>query len=541
MSNQADDRDNAGVKEGNSGSGSATAGADTGRRPDAWKWPEAGSLGWGMDPGRSPLVSGALPRTTAQLGSHVAPASVFRTPEDQVPINWNTRVPPMPADHFEVINVVPPPDCPLPVNSVMEGTPAHQQAKSRPRRDGDTSDRPVLMTHAATVLRQTWWDEYVKQASYVQAMQLAVAPDVARCENVQKDGHLRALGFLIPKGFEGGVAELANQQRVPDRSSGLQLGQLFSPVDQTLSKSADNDLAIQRVSASPSADRAVGRSNEADEQLRASLQRVHAAAAGATAAAKELGRLQAARAGAKADRDVAAAQAEIRQLQEDAAFIPTLLNLVDTGPARIKALAEEGLAKLSKVGAVCSMILQTFPVAGLEEAQRKLASAQLRSSNAKQEAAANELEAVKARVEQSLAAFAATRADLRAAMTHRREAYVSTGAEIAEAAGGGAEGAKLAAIYSAIPIVETVLGRASSVADKTENVRPPCDDKARYGYGIALSHGLSEAKALPLAIGQLEAVRLRYLDMRADWEARLRSINEVRESIEGTRPKEDDS
>jgi hypothetical protein len=470
-------------------------------------------------PGKSTLTGGSMPRTTRDLPSHPQPKSVFRTPEDEDPVDWTWFVkvtaPPSP---FMVLPLQPPFACPMPRNSVREGEPMHRQQ----------GEPPVLIPDTKFQWRQKCWETYAGAAAGVENMLGAVAPDLQRFQHPDQDPDLMSLGFVLPPSYQGGNLDaLAGSQHVPNRG-GPSLDSLFTGNAVNVNRDA-----VTKVSSSGVADAGFLGMIGADAALRSALHNLSSQASKVMASNHALKAAQARIAAAAAAQDVAAAEAEIEQLKRESEHVTGAIEFIDTGPAKVAELVKQGLETVTHVGAVCSLVLRTFPRAGLESAERRLAGSRFAMQHAQTEALESELAAAK---EQSLAALHALHAaheSLAVAMTARRQAYDEAARQVIAASDGDQ---KLGAVIGAIPIAEAVVANLRHLTEITRDARPPCTYEGAIGLGIAISHGYSCALLLPQAIGWLEFIHIHFGFLCGDWSARLQSLQAIRGELAGHRP-----
>jgi hypothetical protein len=468
-----------------------------------------------------------------------------RHPDDEQRLNWNdsVRLRP-PSDPYVVLSLDPGLTCPFPPHAVVEQEPTHHS------KDESTSFDPFKQQHSDDTIVQKWWlgqrqvawDAYRAAAAQVQAKQEEVAPDINLFFHAEKNEELRALDFIMPKGYKGTLLDLSEMQQVPTRG-GPKVGSLFRG-DGSLNTTKADEKAID--SSAAAMDHGKGGIQDsfratatADSELQGQISMVKAAI---ETVKKDSFTLKAANEAiefAKAEDEAGEAKEEIERLKQETETVASIIEFIVAAPEKLASLAEEGVNKLEAVGTVATLMLKIFPSDEMQRATAKLAKAQATMKTAKAAELQAKLEAAKAGMAASIDALAGQKKLLAAKLMARRQAYSAAGV----AAGGAATGSsqsqqKIAGIVAAIPIVESVIASLRNITAKTSKVRPPYSPEAGLGYGIAISHQNSAAFDLPNAIGVLEYSNTWFGTVQGEWQERLKSLNATKERIGGTRPGE---
>ena len=464
-----------------------------------------------------------------------------RHPDDEQTLNWEKFVrSTAPADPYEPLAVVPQDFCPFPPNAVVEQPATHHTQNETYPDPFKKQDNRVIVQQWWLGQRQEAWMAYRESAMQIQTMEEALAPDLNQFFHAEKNNDLKALGFIMAKGYKGNLLDLTSKQEVPTRG-GPQIGGLFKG-DNSLNTTKADEKAINTSAAAlqhgkGGAEAGFLGTTKADSDLKAELSKVKAAADTAIAANEKLNSATAAVKYAEAQEKADEAQAEIKELTEQAEQVKSIIEFTVGAPEKLAKLAEEGINKLEAVGTIASLMLDIFPSAAMDAAKAKLAAAQTEMKTEKGKQLQADLNAAKAGLRAALESLAGEKSALASAMTARRQAYNAAGVAAGAAAGGSTSSQqKVAGIIAAIPIVETAVAALRNITDKTMKVRPPYTEKAGLGYGIAVSHKFSQALNLPNAIGILEYCNLWFGSVQADWTERLNSLMAAKERIAGTRP-----
>lgn len=488
-------------------------------------------------------------------GSHDAweDSSAFRTPDDEVEVNWHQRVKWQdPGSAFVVRDVVPGNVVPTPDNAVLAKAQPHQHDDNDPipLRSGSALP-PVVLHHNDLVRRQAHWEAYAQAASLVQSMQEDIKGDFDRFIAAEKDPNLKALG-LPGNTSKGSMTDLISQQQVP--RGGLQVGELFTS-DNMLNTSPQDQQAIATVADAA----AQGHSDleekflsteASDSELQEKIAALSAAAHDVTASKSGLATAVKAIEQAAAERDKGAAAAELAQLAAESASVKSMLGFITTAPGKLISLAATaepakvgapagptggGVNPLSAAGTVASLLLDAVPDERMVDAQRKLELADLRIQDAKAGQLQLHLEAAKADTFAKIAHMRAARSALHTALTNRRKSYLVAGKAAGQAAvGPKASQDKVAGIIAAIPLVEQAVASLRNLVDKSLYSESTYSRSAGIGYGIALHHQFPEASALAPAIGTLGYIHAQYAEKLYDWSQRLTALLSAKEQIAGT-------
>jgi hypothetical protein len=466
----------------------------------------------------------------------------FRTPDDEKKANWGDYVKVQaPGDPMVPFELDPGMACPFPPNAIMEKMPSHhQQNDDYPNPFKDQDKDKVQIGHWKLVQRQEAWDAYRNKALGVKAMQDAVKPDVDLFRHAEKNEELKALGFIMKKGFTGDLTTLAGEQQVPQQG-GPSVGSLFGSSGLNLTKadqkSIDGAAHARETGKDKGMSQAFLGTNKADTDLKAALEFLKAAAEQVTATKQTLESAIQAIEYANAEKEAEDAKAEIEELKKTVEFVKGFIEFATSGPGKLAKLAEEGIDKLEAVGTISSLILDIIPIAGMKEAEGKLAAAQEKMKTAKGKQLQANLEAAKASSRGAVHDLAGKRDSLLSALTARRLAYNTAGDASGHAAtGNDASKKKVAGLVAAIPIVENVVAALRNISSKTAFARPEWDEKSGLGYGIALYHQNWEAIDLPTAIGMLEWCNLYFGFTGEDWQDRLTMLLKTKEQLQGTTP-----
>lgn len=461
-------------------------------------------------PGRRTLLAGPTPKTTRDLPPE--------RPADDVPADWHKfiKISP-PCNPFRSVNVVPGRECPKAPNSVLAPEPyGHHDTSPHSNTPGVS-----YLTSANLKARQVAWDAYLRVAAHVQGVQDNMEPYLVRYQHAERDEDLRALDFQVPRDYKGTLADLAGRQQMPE-VGGMRIGDLFHG-DNTLALDEGDKKDLGRINP-----KTVGtpfrNADEADARLEAAVSKVAAASHNVAATEQRLKVALADIEKSVAKHEVAEAAQEVAELKEGAAHIVEALEWMSTGPAKIMGLITER----HEVGGNAAMIVRLLPIRGLEEAQRKLAVAQIKLDNAKLVWLQANLGDATSSSCAAIAELASARQKLVSAMLARRTAH----AEAGTTAAAGADGSpKIAAVVSAIPIVAHVAAALRHLANSSSDVCPSYNDDAGRGYGIALQQKLPEAIVLPQVIGPLLYCGAYYGDLAGEWEQRLAQLQSVRDQI----------
>jgi hypothetical protein len=489
--------------------------SEHGRRDDPYAGFPIRSGGARPAVGKSTLAEPVNPNATGvpgkqTLAQHVQPASVFQRPPDEVPEDWNFYVRPAPPpDPFAIHNVFPLAWCPLPPASTWEHQPNHHDLQAAHTPD---ENQHVLLNQAVLDRRDIAWASYRVAASQVMSVQTSVADEINRFRQTTPEDAVK-MGLLVPKGFRGGFAELADQQEVP-HGADTRVGQLFD-ANQHARSPGSNRHGLAHIKAS-----AVGLSRS-DTQLEAALIRVKAALDTVSSTRENLEAASEALNKGSAELRVELAESEVQELSQSHEDAKKAVEFITDGPKKLTAL----LKTVTDPSAACSLIFNLLPSVKLEEAKARLNTERANVRSAKIKVLQGQLAAAKSAAAAAVEELVARKLDLQAAQLGRRDSYGEVGAKT--------EDQNLGASLAAIPIVETVVARAKNISDATLNVRPPCSENAALGYGIALQHRQEEAMLLPIVIGELEGAHAQFGSIWSDWNLRLKSLMTLKEEILG--------
>lgn len=475
------------------------------------------------------------------LTSHQDPHAV-KLPPDEQPVDWMQYAEvTAPPDPFVLRDIIPAETPPAPPDTVVQWhDPSELYGHGEAPSPNPLDSGKIHVDAFHMDQRLAWWDAYRAVATQVDGMQRDVAPDVDLFRHAERNPELRALGFILDrKDWQGNLGSLAEDQQVPQRG-GPRVGSLFFGSDLALSGPDDRAIASAGEAMQHGrggVEHAFLETERADTDLKDAIEDIKSAAINVSETKHGIDAAVADLDAAAAAREASEARVDIAALRREADVVAGTLSFAFGLPEQLTTILDGGATGTDALGTTANTILGLVSDERLHDAQTRLAEATRRMQDAAEKGLEARLAHAWDESRKAVHKLQGSRNKLLGKLTERREAYNAAGLAAAEVSSGpDASKHKVAAIISAIPIVEAVVAAIRNIVDKTTNAAPTYTREAALGYGIARYHQTEESLELPIAIGQLLYIQRMWGMSLANWKQRLDTLLAAKDRIAGPRP-----
>ena len=185
-------------------------------------------------------------------------------------------------------------------------------------------------------------------------------------------------------------------------------------------------------------------------------------------------------------------------------------------------------AELLKIGSIIGeqIIAGSYDVQ-IKAGKQKVIDLKMQLQNLKDTRFALAFDSAKASFDSQVAATEGFKQGIRDAILARNRAYEAAAKAAGEKAGGGAEGEKISSAIKAIPKVKTVLAALDQVTSTAAT--PAYTEAAGVGFNAVRKNwpGSMDLKTFVQALADLKAIKATYGGMKADWQTRLTSLENL--------------
>ena len=480
---------------------------------------------------------------------------VPRTPArpDMEPYDWTSLLgvaPPLPLTEIQLVAPPSPPPAPAKVEPPPapwyvppeKCQPAHHQRPERIEFD----DRLFV-----DLDRQRAWESFQGTLSTLTMQWNSAVPLVNAYGEAQNDPSLQedAMGLKsLGLGFVGDVGGMVELQRVPPASgSRTTVGDLFANIERDGITEHGTDLAappsaasLDKLAKDPKVRDARAEAVALDGDIARQLWVVKSKAEGITKAAADLdaARLRAELLPAREEKE--RAQGDLKKLEdakkaagENAKKITDLLTKIVTAesPAKAGAAVGEFVVKQS-LELIAGQIVDARYADQIKAATKRLADASAVVRSLAGQEVQKQIDSAVAQLQQARSEFEAERLGMAPLLVRRRSAYEKLGRAIGGSAAAPSGARKqIQAIITAIPLVETVVGRLNNVVSTIGEL--PYSPQAAVGLSMARHAKWPIADQFISSVTSYTGLRIDVRTRQIFWQRRLESLRAVMRQLSG--------
>ena len=472
---------------------------------------------------------------------------------DMTPEDWTGQlgvVPPMPLEGIQLEAPASPPPAPPKPETPRPPTyipPERCQPGHHQRPERITFDDSVFVD----LDRQRAWESFQRTISTLNLNWNSAVPLVNTFNDAQTDPTLQSdeMGLkTLGPGFVGDVAGMVEYQRVPPATrSGTTVGDLFNNVETdgitvhgTGLDRPPSEANIEALARDPKVREARAEAAALDGDIGRQILVVKSKAQGITKAAADLDGAQIRARLLSARDEETNAQGDLKRLEdakkkasENAKKITGLLTKIVTAesPAKAGAAVTE-LAINETLELIAGQILDAKYGDQISAATRRLSEASAQVRSLAQEEVKAAITSATAQLAQAKTEFDAERAGLRPLLIRRRSAYEKIGRVIGSSSAAPPRARRqIQAIVTAIPLVETVVGRANNVVSTIGEV--PYNPQAGIGLAMARFARWPIGDQFISSATSYTGLKIDFQTRQAFWQARLASLRGVMTRLSG--------